>query len=113
METKLRVCPFCGGKAELIDESEDWYSKYALDDEWVNISMRVQCSRCGANIQSCDDAKEDIIEQWNTRPIVDETYGVDYDEQVCSESEIILRLFKLIDEYNGFSQINSQEKNNE
>lgn len=117
MGTKLRVCPFCGGKAELIDEASDRYFGYSELDEWVSLPTRVQCRRCGANIQAGEyDDKEDIIERWNVRPIVDKTYGVDYDEQVCSEAEIILRLFKLIDEYNQFPQTNShnpQEENNE
>lgn len=68
METELKPCPFCGGKAEFIDESDDWYSKYAVDDEWASLLIMVRCVKCGANIQADDnDAKEDVIDQWNTR----------------------------------------------
>lgn len=68
MEVKLKNCPFCGGKAEFIDEADDWYSTYSVDDEWVNLSMMVRCVECGAKIEANEnDAKEDIIDQWNTR----------------------------------------------
>ena len=68
METELKPCPFCGGKAEFIDESDDWYSKYSVDYEWVNLPMMVRCVECGAKIEADEnDAKEDIIDQWNTR----------------------------------------------
>ena len=100
-EPMLRVCPFCGGKAEFIDEADDWYSKYALDDEWVNIPMRVQCRRCGANIQSCDDAKEDVIEQWNTRYALDEMIDMT-DQQIYTAEEMVLMLMHIIDKYNHF-----------
>ncbi len=36
-EPMLRVCPFCGGKAELIDETDYWYSKYSTDDDNILI----------------------------------------------------------------------------
>lgn len=103
METKLRVCPFCGGKAEFIDEADDWYSMYATDDEWVSFPMRVQCTQCGANIQAGDnDAKEDVIHQWNIRPILGGAYGLDCDDRFVSIEEVALRLLKLIDKYNQY-----------
>ena len=103
MEQKLRVCPFCGGKAKLIDESDDWYSKYSVDDEWVSLPMRVQCTQCGANIQAGDnDAKEDVIHQWNIRPILGAAYGLDCDDRFVSIEEVALRLLKLIDKYNQY-----------
>lgn len=101
MEQKLRVCPFCGGKVEFVDEADDWYSKYAVDDEWVNISMRVQCIKCGANIQSYDDAKEDIIEQWNRREILDRAADI-YDDSTLTNKEKSLMLYRLIKRYNKY-----------
>lgn len=102
-EQRLRACPFCGSKVEFVDEADNRYFGYSELDEWASLPTRIQCFHCGANIQCRDDeTQEDVIERWNTRPMVDETYGVDYDEQVCSETEIILRLFKLIDEYNKY-----------
>lgn len=98
-EPKLRVCPFCGGKAEFIDEADDWYS----NDEWVSLPMRVQCTQCGANIPAGeDDAKEDIIQQWNLRPILGGAYGLDWDDRFVSIKEVALRLLKLIDKYNKY-----------
>ena len=100
METKLRVCPFCGSKAELIDESDDWYSMYATNDEWVSLPMRVQCFNCGASIEAGDnDAKEDIINQWNTRAILDEAYEF-CDNQVYTPEEQADNLLRLIEKYN-------------
>lgn len=102
METKLRVCPFCGGKAEFIDEADDWYSKYSLDSEWVSLPMRVQCFTCGANIQAGDDdAKEDVIHQWNTREILDITADAN-DDQIYTSQERADLLFKAIDKYNKY-----------
>lgn len=100
MKEKLRVCPFCGSKAELIDESDDWYSMYATDDEWVSFSMSIQCCECGANIQASDnDAKEDVIEQWNTRAILDEAYEL-CDDQIFTPQEQADNLLRLIEKYN-------------
>lgn len=100
---KLRVCPFCGGKAEFVDEADDWYSKYSEDDEWVSFPMRVQCFNCGANLQAGDDdAKEDVISQWNRRDVLREAYGLDCDDRFVSIEEVALRLLKLIDKYNKY-----------
>lgn len=100
MEIKLKVCPFCGSKAELIDESDDWYSKYATDYEWASLLIKVQCPNCGANIQADDnDAKEDVINQWNTRAILDEAYEF-CDNQVYTPEEQADNLLRLIEKYN-------------
>lgn len=100
METKLRVCPFCGSKAELIDESDDWYSKYATDYEWASLLIKVQCPNCGAAIVADDnDAKEDVIGQWNRRAILDEVYEL-CDDQIYTQQEQVDGLIQLIEKYN-------------
>lgn len=100
MEQKLRVCPFCGSHVELVDESDDWYSKYSLDNDWVNLPIRVQCFTCGANIQAGeDDAKEDVINQWNKRDILDEIYEL-CDDQIYTKQEQVDGLVQLIEKYN-------------
>lgn len=100
METKLKVCPFCGSKAQLIDESDDWYSKYATDYEWASLLIKVQCPNCGAAIVADDnDAKEDVINQWNTRAILDEAYKF-CDNQVYTPEEQADNLLRLIEKYN-------------
>lgn len=40
LETKLRVCPFCGSKVELIDEADDKYFGYSELDEWTSLPTR-------------------------------------------------------------------------
>lgn len=90
METILRVCPFCGGKAEFIDEADDWYSKYSVDDEWVSIPMRVQCTKCGANIQAGD----------NDAQVADAN-----DDKINTPEEWADLLFDLIAKDNGFKKL--------
>lgn len=34
-KTKLKVCPFCGGKAEIVQEQT-----------WIHNTFRIRCSRC-------------------------------------------------------------------
>ncbi len=105
MEQKLRVCPFCGSKAELIDESDDWYSKYSVDYEWVDFPIRVQCTKCGANIQAGeDDAIEDVIEQWNTRYILDEVADAN-EYKFNTPEELADLLLGLIAKGNAFKKL--------
>ena len=55
METELKPCPFCGGKAEFIDED-------------FETPMEIRCTMCDATITAyLDEHKEDIIRHWNTR----------------------------------------------
>lgn len=52
---ELKPCPFCGGKAEFLDE--DFASP-----------MEIRCTMCDAKIIAyLDECKEDIINYWNTR----------------------------------------------
>lgn len=100
METKLRVCPFCGSKVEFVDEADDCYFGYSKLDEWVSLPMRVQCYECGANIQAGeDDAKEDVIIKWNRRTILDEVYEL-CDDQIYTPEEQVDGLLRLIEKYN-------------
>lgn len=101
-KVKLRVCPFCGGKAEFVDEADDWYSKYSENDEWVSLPMRVQCYNCGANIQAGeDDTKEDVINQWNTREILDRAVDVS-DDKTFTTKEKAMMFYKFIKRYNKY-----------
>ena len=56
METELKPCPFCGGKAEFIDE-------------YFEEPMSIKCTECYAEMcdESSDITKENLIEQWNRR----------------------------------------------
>lgn len=100
METKLRVCPFCGSQVELVDESEDWYYKYSVDSDSDILPIRVQCFNCGANIQAGEDeAKEDVINQWNTREILNEAYEF-CDDEIYTPQEQADNLLQLIEKYN-------------
>lgn len=99
---KIKPCPFCGGTAEFIDEADDWYSKYSVDDEWVSLPIMVRCVKCGATIQAGDnDAKEDVINQWNTREILDIASDAN-DDQIYTSQERADLLFELIDKYNKY-----------
>lgn len=99
---KLRVCPFCGGKAEFVDEADDWYSTYSIDDEWVNIPMMIRCVECDATISAGEnDAKEDIIDQWNTREILDRAVDVS-DDKTLTIKEKALMFYRLIKRYNKY-----------
>lgn len=52
---KLKPCPFCGGKAEII------YSDYKIND------VRIQCIKCNVKTSWWMGEMEELIEQWNTR----------------------------------------------
>lgn len=55
MSEKLKLCPFCGGEAEVI----------AVIDEW-NETYFVLCTNCGANtINGINE--EEAINAWNMR----------------------------------------------
>ena len=56
-ETKLKPCPFCGGKAYIHD---------AICDDGAYLFTFVQCHTCKANIEGFS-SKEKAIEAWNRR----------------------------------------------
>ncbi|MEA2037283.1 MAG: Lar family restriction alleviation protein [Nanoarchaeota archaeon] len=64
---KLKPCPFCGGKAEVMEKTDD-------DHVWCKI---VSCYSCWAKT-GLFDKREDAIKAWNTRPKLSEekVYGV-------------------------------------
>ena len=55
-DTKLKPCPFCGGKAEMLN-----YSK----NEWL-----VYCPACDGMVERWRKTEEEAVEQWNTRKTV-------------------------------------------
>lgn len=73
--TKLKLCPFCNGKAKIHYD----YSNFAL----------VQCSKCGiGTLHKPNEA--DVIKDWNTR------YMESYIEQLRWERDVaIIQLEKL------------------
>lgn len=73
-ETKLRPCPFCGGKAS--DSGTVTYSKnhkaWFADGTQVLKAFYCNCVKCGANNQNIVggyQTKELAIEKWNARPV--------------------------------------------
>lgn len=52
---KLKPCPFCGGPAEIVDNSRCVPNTYLVSCWW-----------CGAQTD-CDDSKEGAAEAWNRR----------------------------------------------
>ena len=59
MDERLKPCPFCGGKAEmlLIGEDED-------DNEGGSV---IQCTKCLASSAVEFEFKETLVERWNRR----------------------------------------------
>ena len=53
MSKKLKPCPFCGGKAEILNYSED---------EWL-----VHCVICDGMVERWRKTEKEAIEQWNRR----------------------------------------------
>ena len=54
---KLKPCPFCGGKAEmLINEYEDSRKEYL-----------VACTECDGMVERWRKTEEEAVEQWNRR----------------------------------------------
>jgi len=52
---KLRPCPFCGGKAEIIPQTGGW--------------LMARCSECGANRKEFTKYKRQIAAAWNQREV--------------------------------------------
>lgn len=51
---KLKPCPFCGGKAELV---QHWIKKN---------DIKVQCTQCSTKTGWWAGETAELIEQWNT-----------------------------------------------
>lgn len=68
LNAQLKPCPFCGGKAAIINQTES-------DGGYCYETVSVKCARCGASPYSkisdgyyglyCSD--EEIAEMWNKR----------------------------------------------
>jgi Lar family restriction alleviation protein len=66
---ELKLCPFCGGEAQLESEAcgDSVASAYAV--------FRVFCYDCRAKIEGSDE--ESVLERWNTRvKITDENWVI-------------------------------------
>ena len=55
--SELKCCPFCGGKAEMLNYSPT---------EWL-----VHCIECDGMVENWRKTKQEAIEQWNTRTPMD------------------------------------------
>lgn len=52
-EVELKPCPFCCGKAEMLNYS---------DNEWL-----VHCTVCDGMVERWRETEDEAIEQWNRR----------------------------------------------
>lgn len=58
---QLKPCPFCGGRADIVDNRK-WHD----DDEcWM-----AACPFCGGNV--CCDTEAEAITAWNTRSVLED-----------------------------------------
>ena len=65
-EMKLKACPFCGSKAEVVKFKEYYRAIHLPNDE----SFRIQCNNCMIQTQKGATTKENIrkaLQDWNTR----------------------------------------------
>lgn len=61
MSETLRLCPFCGGEAQIPPrEDQEWFPEKGAWTVW--------CKECGSEI-SCFDTKEEALAAWNRRHI--------------------------------------------
>jgi Lar family restriction alleviation protein len=54
---KLRLCPFCGGKATL-----DYCDPYCCEGV-----ISVDCMHCGCSLPISYSTEEEAVNKWNTR----------------------------------------------
>ena len=48
---------------------------------------------------------DELVRLWNTRNILDEAYGLDFDDRFVSVSKIAIGLLKLIELYNQYQAV--------
>lgn len=84
--SKLKLCPFCGGEAEVIG----YFQKGVAN----NYQYFVRCQKCKARPQLYGytfTSKEKAIEAWNRRYSVDESPTIDVVEVVrCKDTTKII-----------------------
>ena len=61
-KTKLKPCPFCGGKD--IDPTEERAMRY-YHKRWFTVSYVLSCDDCPASVRGID--KKEAEEAWNKR----------------------------------------------
>ena len=86
METILRVCPFCGSVAHIYGDE-------------------ITCCGCGIVAKSDSENMDELVRLWNTRNILGEAYGLDFDDRFVSVSKIAIGLLKLIELYNQYQAV--------
>lgn len=67
-EIKLKPCPFCGGKAYLIDydESDKYFPEDNPDELDCAVETTAECDYCGAMISLFETPRK-AVEAWNRR----------------------------------------------
>lgn len=68
-ETKLKPCPFCGGKPDL--------GSYSSSGNWI-----VVCSKCEAETQIYE-TEQKAVKAWNTRHIEDDNVNYESTSYSC------------------------------
>jgi Lar family restriction alleviation protein len=63
METELEPCPFCGGKAEVNEDTEPCYHGHSA-------VYHVHCKKCPTSFGDWSfNNKRDVISAWNKRAV--------------------------------------------
>ena len=86
-EFTLLPCPFCGGKVKMRVSDDDSYVIECGNHDWPSISAKRENTTIAADVLMCswgdgEDAKQALIEAWNTRVAV-----TDHDCGKCKERQ--------------------------
>ena len=66
--TELKPCPFCGGEAERFTiEEEDGHGNKGGDV--------ITCTRCQASSHVEFGRKENLMDRWNSRVVMEQRHG--------------------------------------
>lgn len=74
MMTELKPCPFCGGKARIVENGEPETSKYYFVDV---LCTNMVCRGCSSCLES--RTKKQAIAAWNIRAESHSTEKADFD----------------------------------